>query len=60
MWWHPIGMQSLTRADVFESYGVELTRFATSLVGPAEAQDVVSEGSVPLSGVNEVVPLSGC
>lgn len=36
-------MQSLTRADVFESYGVELTRFATSLVGPAEAQDVVSE-----------------
>jgi len=36
-------MQSLTKADVFESYGVELTRFATSLVGPVEAQDVVSE-----------------
>lgn len=38
-----MGMQSLTKAEVFESYGVELTRFATSLVGPAEAQDVVSE-----------------
>ena len=36
-------MQSLTKADVFQSYGVELTRFATSLVGPVEAQDVVSE-----------------
>jgi RNA polymerase sigma-70 factor (ECF subfamily) len=36
-------MQSLTRAEVFERYGIELTRFATSLVGPAEAQDVVSE-----------------
>lgn len=36
-------MQSLTRAEVFESYGIELTRFATSLVGPADAQDVVSE-----------------
>jgi len=36
-------MQSLTKADVFETYGVELTRFATSLVGPADAQDVVSE-----------------
>ena len=43
MQWHPIGMQSLTRAEVFERYGIELTRFATSLVGPAEAQDVVSE-----------------
>jgi DNA-directed RNA polymerase specialized sigma24 family protein len=38
-----MGMQALTKAEVFESYGVELTSFATSLVGPAEAQDVVSE-----------------
>lgn len=38
-----MGMQPLRKADVFESYGVELTRFATSLVGPADAQDVVSE-----------------
>lgn len=41
--WHPIGMQALTKADVYESYGTELTRFATSLVGPSEAQDVVSD-----------------
>lgn len=38
-----MGMQSLTKADIFQHYGVELTRFATSLVGPSEAQDVVSE-----------------
>lgn len=43
VWWHPMGMQSLTRAEVFERYGIELTRFATSLVGPADAQDVVSD-----------------
>lgn len=36
-------METLTRAEVFEAYGVELTRFATSLVGPADAQDVVSD-----------------
>lgn len=28
---------------MFEKYGVELTRFATSLVGPTDAQDVVSD-----------------
>lgn len=28
---------------MFERYAVELTRFATSLVGPTEAQDVVSD-----------------
>jgi RNA polymerase sigma-70 factor (ECF subfamily) len=36
-------MQTLSKSDVFERYGVELTRFATSLVGPTDAQDVVSE-----------------
>jgi RNA polymerase sigma factor (sigma-70 family) len=40
---HPIGMQTLSKRDVFERYGVELTRFATSVVGPTDAQDVVSE-----------------
>ncbi len=43
MWWHLIGMQPLAKAEVFESYGIELTRFATSMVGRADAQDVVSE-----------------
>ena len=41
--WHRIGMDTLTRSEVFERYGVELTRFATSLVGPSDAQDVVSD-----------------
>lgn len=36
----------LTKSEVFERYGVELTRFATSLVGPSEAQDVVSDAMV--------------
>jgi RNA polymerase sigma factor (sigma-70 family) len=31
---------------VFEKYGVELTRFATSMVGPSDAQDVVSDALV--------------
>lgn len=39
-------MQTLTRAAVFETSGTELTRFATSLVGPVEAQDVVSEALI--------------
>lgn len=38
-----MGMRTLTRGEVFERYGVELTRFATSLVGPSDAQDVVSD-----------------
>ena len=41
-----MGMETLTRGEVFERYGVELTRFATSLVGPTEAQDVVSDALV--------------
>ena len=40
---HPIGVETLTRATVFERYAVDLTRFATGLVGPSDAQDVVSE-----------------
>ena len=40
---HPIGMQVLTRSEVFEQHGVELTLFATSLVGPDDAQDVVAD-----------------
>jgi RNA polymerase sigma-70 factor (ECF subfamily) len=39
-------MTTLTKGEVFQRYGVELTRFATSLVGPAEAQDVVSDALV--------------
>lgn len=41
-----MGMETLTRGEVFERFGVELTRFATSLVGPTEAQDVVSDALV--------------
>lgn len=41
-----MGMEPLTRAEVFEHYGLELTRFATSIVGPTEAQDVVSDALV--------------
>lgn len=41
-----MGMETLTRGEVFAQYGVELTRFATSLVGPTEAQDVVSDALV--------------
>jgi RNA polymerase sigma-70 factor (ECF subfamily) len=39
-------MTMLTKAEVFERHGVELTRFATSLVGPTDAQDVVSDAMV--------------
>jgi RNA polymerase sigma factor (sigma-70 family) len=45
-WWHRIGMETLSRGEVFARYGVELTRFAASLVGPIEAQDAVSEAMV--------------
>ena len=38
-----MGMQTLSKSDVFERYGVELTRFATSLAGPSDAQDIVSD-----------------
>lgn len=41
-----MGVRTLTRGEVFERYGVELTRFATSLVGPSDAQDVVSDALV--------------
>jgi RNA polymerase sigma factor (sigma-70 family) len=43
---HLIGMTTLTKSEVFQEYGVELTRFATSLVGPTDAQDVVSDALV--------------
>lgn len=49
VWWvrrHLIHMRTLTKGEVFERYGVELTRFATSLVGPTDAQDVVSDALV--------------
>ena len=39
-------MEALSRGEVFERYGVELTRFATSLVGPSDAQDTVSDAMV--------------
>ncbi len=41
-----MGMTTLTKSEVFQQYGVELTRFAASLVGPADAQDVVSDALV--------------
>ena len=41
-----MGVRTLTRGEVFQRYGVELTRFATSLVGPSDAQDVVSDALV--------------
>jgi len=41
-----MGMETLTRGEVYERYRVELTRLATSLVGPSEAQDVVSDALV--------------
>ena len=44
--WHLVGMTTLTKGEVFQRYGVELTRFATSLVGPADSQDVVSDAFV--------------
>lgn len=39
-------MEALSRGEVFDRYGVELTRFATSLVGPSDARDTVSEAMV--------------
>lgn len=41
-----MGVRTLSRGEVFEEYGVELTRFATSMVGPSDAQDVVSDALV--------------
>ncbi len=41
-----MGVEKLSRAEVFARYGVELTRFAASLVGPSDAQDVVSDALV--------------
>ncbi len=41
-----MGVRTLPRGEVFEKYGVELTRFATSMVGPSDAQDVVSDALV--------------
>ena len=38
-----MGMEALSRGEVFDRYGVELTRFATSLVGPSDARDTVSD-----------------
>ena len=43
---HPIGVESLTRAEIYRKHASELLRFATSLVGPADAADVVSEAVV--------------
>ena len=39
-------MTTLAKGDAYQRYGGELTRFATSLVGPADAQDVVSDAFV--------------
>jgi RNA polymerase sigma-70 factor (ECF subfamily) len=39
-------MTTRTKSEVFQEYGAELTRFATSLVGPTDAQDVVSDALV--------------
>ncbi len=41
-----MGVEVLTKSEVFEQYGVELTRFATSLVGPTDAQDIVVDALV--------------
>ena len=43
---HPIGVDALTRAEIYAKYASELARFATSLVGPTDAADVVSEAVV--------------
>ena len=43
---HPIGVESLPRAEIYAKYASELVRFATSLVGPTDAADVVSEAVV--------------
>jgi len=39
-------VKSLKRAEIYAKHASELLRFATSLVGPADAPDVVSEAVV--------------
>lgn len=39
-------MTTLARDEVFARYAVELTRYAASMVGPTDAQDVVSDALV--------------
>ena len=39
-------VESRTDADVYAAYADELVRFATGLVGPADAQDVVAEAVI--------------
>ena len=41
-----MGVEPLTRAEIYTKYASELVRFATSLVGPTDASDVVSEAVV--------------
>jgi RNA polymerase sigma factor (sigma-70 family) len=43
---HPIGMTTLTRAEVYEKYADQLVRFATGIVGPSDSRDVVSAAMV--------------
>jgi RNA polymerase sigma-70 factor (ECF subfamily) len=38
--------RAVTRAEIYAKYASELARFATSLVGPTDAADVVSEAVV--------------
>ena len=44
--WIPVDTRS--DADVYAEYAVALTRYATGLVGPADAPDVVSEAVIRL------------
>ncbi len=39
---HLMGVTTLTKAEVYEKYADQLTRFATGLVGPSDGRDVVS------------------
>jgi RNA polymerase sigma-70 factor (ECF subfamily) len=39
-------VEPLTRAEIYTKYDSELVRFATSLVGPTDAADVVSEAVI--------------
>lgn len=41
-----MGVEPPTRAEIYAKYAAELGRFATSLVGPSDAADVVSEAVV--------------
>ncbi len=43
---HPIGVEPRARAEIYAKYASELVRFATSLVGPTDAADVVSQAVV--------------